>query len=276
MRKTRIALAAAAAATALTLSACGGGGTGGGDGDGDTIRIGIKFDQPGLGFKDGENYTGFDVDVAKFVAQELGYSENQIEWVSAPSANRETMLQNNQVDMIFATYSITDSRKEVVDFAGPYFVAGQDLLVANDSDITGPEDLNERNLCSVTGSTSAQKVKDTYAEGTNLQELPGYAECVTQMSGGTIDAVTTDDIILAGLAAQPAYQGQFKVVGAPFSEENYGVGLPKGSDRCEAINEAITKMIEDGAWETALQANTEGTGYEPNADTNPPTPAACS
>jgi glutamate transport system substrate-binding protein len=272
MRKSRIALAAVTAAAALTLTACGGGGAGEAD---DTIKIGIKFDQPGLGFKDGDTFKGFDVDVAKYVANELGFPEDKIEFVSAPSANRETMLQNNQVDMIFATYSITDKRKEVIDFAGPYFVAGQDLLISVDSDITSPEDLDGKNLCSVTGSTSALKVKETYASGVNLQELPGYAECTTQMSGGTIDAVTTDDIILAGLAAQPAYQGKFKVLGKPFSEENYGVGLPKGSDKCEAINEAITKMIESDEWEKALEANTEGTGYKPNADLNPPTPAAC-
>ncbi|MGO4295931.1 MULTISPECIES: glutamate ABC transporter substrate-binding protein [Glutamicibacter] len=270
MRKTRFgAVAAMAAVAALALTSCGGGG--GSEADGDKIRIGIKYDQPGLGFKDGDNYTGFDVDVAKYVAGELGYTEDQIEFISAPSANRETMLQNDQVDMIFATYSITDERNKVVDFAGPYFVAGQDLLVPNDSDIKGPEDLDGKNLCSVTGSTSAQKVKDNYAKNTNLQELPGYAECTTQMSGGTIDAVTTDDIILAGLAAQPAYQGKFKVVGAPFTEENYGVGLPDGTDKCADINAAITKMIESGEWQKALDKNTEGTGYKPNAETNPPT-----
>ena len=268
MRKTRFGtIAAMAAIGAMALTSCGGSGN---EADGDKIRIGIKFDQPGLGFKDGDNYTGFDVDVAKYVANELGYPEDKIEFVSAPSANRETMLQNNQVDMIFATYSITDERNKVIDFAGPYFVAGQDLLVASDSDIDGPEALNGKNLCSVTGSTSAQKVKDKYAEGTNLQELPGYAECVTQMSGGTIDAVTTDDIILAGLAAQPAYKGKFKVVGKPFSEENYGVGLPDGTDKCKAINEAITKMIDSGDWQKALDKNTEGTGYTPNSKTNPP------
>ncbi|NQD41538.1 glutamate ABC transporter substrate-binding protein [Glutamicibacter halophytocola] len=268
MRKTRFGtIAAMAAIGAMALTSCGGSGN---EADGDKIRIGIKFDQPGLGFKDGDNYTGFDVDVAKYVANELGYPEDKIEFVSAPSANRETMLQNNQVDMIFATYSITDERNKVIDFAGPYFVAGQDLLVASDSDIDGPEALNGKNLCSVTGSTSAQKVKDKYAEGTNLQELPGYAECVTQMSGGTIDAVTTDDIILAGLAAQPAYKGKFKVVGKPFSEEKYGVGLPDGTDKCKAINEAITKMIDSGDWQKALDKNTEGTGYTPNSKTNPP------
>ncbi len=281
MRKTRYA-AAMAAAAALTLTACGGGGGneggggggGGEDGGGETITIGIKFDQPGLGFDEGGSYSGFDVDVAKYVANELGFSEDQIEWKEAPSANRENLLANNDVDMIFATYSITDERKQTVSFAGPYFVAGQDLLVPKDSDIAGPEDLEGKNLCSVTGSTSAQKIKDQYP-GVNLVEQPGYAECVSVMGGGQIDAVTTDDIILAGLAAQEANAGQFKVVGNPFSEERYGVGLPKDSDRCEDINAAITKMIDDGAWEEAITKNTEGADYSFNEELNPPEPEPC-
>ena len=241
-----------------------------------TIRIGIKFDQPGLGFKDGDEYTGFDVDVAKYVANELGYGEDQIEFVQSPSAQRENLLETGQVDMIFATYSITDKRKEVVSFAGPYFVAGQDLLVAADDDsIQGPEDLEGKNLCSVTGSTSAQRIKDEYAAGTNLLEQPGYAECVTALTAGTVDAVTTDDIILAGLAAVPANEGKVKVVGNPFSEENYGVGLAKDSDKCEAINEAITKMIDDGTWQELLDKNVGASGYKANEELNPPTPAAC-
>ena len=286
--RARLVLALAAAAT-LTLAGCSSdaGGddtdagatseatetTGGAEG---TIKIGIKFDQPGLGFQDGSEYTGFDVDVAKHVAEKLGYGEDQIEWVQAPSKQRETLLQNGQVDMIFATYSITDERKEVVAFAGPYFVAGQDLLVAADDDsISGPEDLEGKNLCSVTGSTSAQRIKDEYATGTNLLEQPGYAECVTALTAGTVDAVTTDDIILAGLAAIPANEGKVKVVGNPFSEENYGVGIPQDSDKCEAINEAITEMIEDGTWQELLDANVGTSGYKANEDLNPPTPAAC-
>ncbi|MFC7879711.1 glutamate ABC transporter substrate-binding protein [Isoptericola sp. NPDC057391] len=285
MRTRHVGAATLAALTALTLAACGGssevGGGGGGEetggsGGGDTIKIGIKYDQPGLGYQDGSEFTGFDTDVARYVAEKLGYSEDQIEWVEAPSANRETMLQTGQVDMIFATYSITDERKEQVAFAGPYFIAGQDLLVAADNtDITGPETLEGKNLCSVTGSTSAQRIKDEYAEGVQLVERPGYAECVTALTAGQVDAVTTDDIILAGLAAQDANKGKVKVVGNPFSEENYGVGLPQDNDRCEDINAAITEMIEDGSWEEAVSANTEGTGYTPNADLNPPTPDAC-
>ncbi|TYC97517.1 glutamate ABC transporter substrate-binding protein [Arthrobacter echini] len=279
MRKTRYAAAAMAAAAALTLSACGGGDDASssgesGDAGGEVVRIGIKFDQPGLGYNEGGSYSGFDVDVAKYVANELGYSEDQIEFVESPSANRENMLANDQVDMIFATYSITDTRKETVAFAGPYFIAGQDLLVPTDSDITGPEDLEGKNLCSVTGSTSAQKIKDQYP-GVQLVEQPGYAECVTAMGGGQIDAVTTDDIILAGLAAQEANAGKFKVVGNTFSEEKYGVGLPQDSDQCEDINAAITKMIDEGDWEEALTANTEGADYSYNEDLNPPEPDDC-
>ena len=281
MRKHTMGLLAMAAASTLALSACGTSEVGGEpdegatDGGGEGITIGIKYDQPGLGLQDGADYTGFDVDVARYVAAELGYSEDQITFRETPSANRESMLQNGDVDMIFATYSITDERAEVIDFAGPYYIAGQDLLVATDNtDITGPEDLEGKNLCSVTGSTSAEKIKTDYAEGVQLLERPGYAECVTALSAGQVDAVTTDDIILAGLAAANG-EGNLKVVGNPFSEERYGVGLQKDSDQCEDINAAITKMIEDGAWEEAVTANTEGTGYTPNADLNPPTPDAC-
>ncbi|MET4058484.1 glutamate transport system substrate-binding protein [Arthrobacter sp. UYP6] len=280
MRKTRYAAVAFAAAAALTLSACGGDSGdeagSGATGDGEKITVGIKFDQPGLGFKDGNDYTGFDVDVAKYVANELGYSEDQIEWKETPSAQRENVLENGEVDMIFATYSITDARKERVAFAGPYFVAGQDLLVnADNTDITGPEDLNGKNLCSVTGSTSAQKVKDTLASDVNLLEQGGYANCVTAMQGGQIDAVTTDDIILAGLASTDANAGKFKVVGNPFSEEKYGVGISKDSTQCEAINTAIRKMVEDGSWAEAIKTNTEGADYQFDESVNPPEPEAC-
>ena len=284
MRKIRYGMAAMAAGAALVLSACGGGsGSEGGGGEasggsgGEKVRIGIKYDQPGLGFSSNGQFSGFDVDVAKYVAKELGYSADQIEFVESPSANRENMLANNQVDMIFATYSITDERKKAVDFAGPYFVAGQDLLVrADDTEITGPDSLNGKNLCSVTGSTSAQRIKDEHASNVNLVERPSYAECVTAMQGGQIDAVTTDDIILAGLAAQPNNAGKYKVVGNPFSEENYGVGLPKGTDKCADINAAINKMVEDGSWDEALKKNTEGVDYSYNKELNPPKPGeAC-
>lgn len=280
MRKKYISVVALAASAALALSACspsstdngGGGETTGGESQagGESVRIGIKFDQPGLGFREGSgDPTGFDVDVAKYVAGELGYAEQDIEWIQTPSANRENALEGGEVDMIFATYSITDERAQRVGFAGPYFVAGQDLLVReDDTEITGPDDLDGKNLCSVTGSTSAQRIKDEYAQGVNLVEQGGYAECVTYLESGQVDAVTTDDIILAGLAATPENSGKFKVVGNAFTVERYGVGLPKDSDQCQAINDAITKMKDDGAWEEALTTNTEGTGYTADEELN--------
>lgn len=265
-RIARRALAVlAAVACTMSLAACGADESG-------KIRIGIKFDQPGLGFKKSGTYVGFDVDVAKYVAKKLGYSEDEIVWKEAPSKQREAMLQNGDVDMILATYSITDERKNAVSFAGPYFVAGQDLLVRKDDhSINGPEDLNGKRLCSVTGSTSAATVKEKFASEVQLMEQPGYAECATALFSGIVDAVTTDDIILAGLAS--ASRGKLRVVGKPFTQEYYGVGIKKGDTAlAKKINAAIAEMIKDGSWERAIADNTEGTSYTPNAEYNPPKP----
>lgn len=236
------------------------------------IKIGIKFDQPGVGFKKSGTYVGFDVDVARYIAQELGYSEDQIEWKEAPSKQREAMLQNGDVDMILASYSITDARKRAVSFAGPYLVAGQDLMVrAEDHSISGPEDLDGKRLCSVTGSTSAVVVKEKFANEVQLMQQPGYAECATALFSGIVDAVTTDDIILAGLAA--ASRGRLRVIGKPFTTEYYGVGIKKGDTAFAArINNAIRAMINDGSWKRAIEDNTQGTDYMPNPKYNPPSP----
>ncbi|GHT82289.1 hypothetical protein FACS1894125_4630 [Actinomycetota bacterium] len=236
-----------------------------------TLNIGIKYDQPGLGYKSDDQFTGFDVDVARYVAHKLGFTDSQINWKEANSKQRETLLQNGDVDMIFATYSITDKRKQAVSFAGPYFVAGQDLLVRkDDNDITGPDTLDGKNLCSVTGSTSAQTIKDKFSKGVNLMEQPGYAECVTALRSGSVDAVSTDDIILAGLAAQ-LKATDLKVVGNPFTQEAYGVGIKKGDAAlAQAINDAIQAMFDDGSWDKAIEENTTGTGYHYNDKLNPP------
>ena len=239
-----------------------------------TLKVGIKFDQPGLGFKKSGTYEGFDVDVARYIANQLGYTDAEIEFKEAPSKQREAMLQNGDVDMILASYSITDERKKAVDFAGPYFVAGQDLLIrSNEKGITGPQDLNGKRLCSVTGSTSAKVVKEKFAKEVQLMEQPGYAECATALLSGIVDAVTTDDIILAGLAA--ASRGKLKVVGKPFTQEYYGVGIKKDADSKEfatKINDAIEEMIKTGEWERAIETNTKGTGNRPDPKYNPPTP----
>ena len=242
---------------------------------GGPVTIGIKFDQPGLGQQVGNDYQGFDVSVARYVAKDLGYT--QVNFKEAPSAQRETLIQSGQVKMIFATYSITDDRKQKVSFAGPYFVAGQDLLVeSDDTSITGPDSLNGKKLCSVTGSTSAKNVQTKFANDVQLQQYDTYSKCVEALNSGRIDAVTTDDVILAGFAAQPQYQGKLKVVGKPFSTENYGVGIMKGDTAlCTKINDSITKMISDGSWQKALD-DTVGSDFKPDSSKNPPKPDACS
>ena len=245
-------------AVALQLAACGGGGggCGGAGGGGGEIVVGTKFDQPGLGLKNPDGtMSGFDVDVAKYVAKELGYNEDQIEWKESPSSQRETLIGNDQVKYIVATYSITDKRKEKVDFAGPYLITGQSLLVAAaNTDITGPESLQDnKKLCSVTGSTPAQNVKDKYP-GVQLQQYDTYSACVEALKNGAIDAVTTDEVILAGYAAQSP--GTFKIVGEPFSEERLGIGLKKGDSELRTkINDALEKMESEGAWKAAFDKN---------------------
>ncbi len=276
---TRRMMVAAAAVLALGLSACGSDDADSGADSGDSgatgLKVGIKFDQPGLGLKQGSDFTGMDVDVATFIAKELGVEAGDIEFIQAPSAQRETLIETGQVDMVVATYSITDARKEKISFAGPYFVAGQDLLVrADDTSITGPDTLDGKKLCSVTGSTSAQKVKDT-VPGVNLQEFATYSECVAALASGAIDALTTDNTILAGYASQAQYKGKLKVVGKTFSEERYGIGLKKGDTaQCQKITDAIKKMIADGEWQKIVDANLGPAGYKPGAG-NPPTPDAC-
>ncbi|WP_328519489.1 glutamate ABC transporter substrate-binding protein [Kribbella sp. NBC_00359] len=274
MRQRIIAALGIAGLAATGLVACGddsGSDSVAGSSGGEKVTIGIKFDQPGIGLKEGANYTGMDVDVAKYVAKELGYNED-ITFKESPSAQRETLLANGQVKMIFASYSITDKRKEKVSFAGPYLTAGQDLLVkADNTDITGPETLNGKKLCSVTGSTSAQKVKDKFAKTVQLQEYDTYSKCVEALGAGAIDAVTTDNTILAGYASQAANQGKFKVVGKTFSTERYGVGLKKGdTETCTKVNDALKKMVDSGEWQKAFDKNLGSSGLKLDPATNPP------
>lgn len=272
MRQRLIAALGIVGLAATGLTACGddsGSGSGSG-GSGEKVTIGIKYDQPGIGLKEGANYTGMDVDVAKYVAKELGYGD--ITFKEAPSAQRETLLANGQVKMIFASYSITDARKEKVSFAGPYLTAGQDLLVkADNTDITGPDSLNGKKLCSVTGSTSAQKVKDKFADTVQLQNYDTYSKCVEALGTGSIDALTTDNTILAGYASQEANKGKFKVVGKTFSTERYGVGLKKGdTDTCNKVNDALKKMVDSGEWQKAFDKNLGASGLKLDPATNPP------
>ncbi|MFD8393156.1 glutamate ABC transporter substrate-binding protein [Streptomyces sp. NPDC059680] len=265
--KLRKVTAASAAVLALALSAtaCGGGkkDDNGSSGGGKKIAIGIKFDQPGLGQQTPQGYAGFDVDVATYVAKKLGYSANQIEWKQSKSADRETMLQRGDVDFIAATYSITPEREQKVDFAGPYLLAHQDVLLrADDTKIKSPADLNGKKLCSVAGSTSAQNLHDRLAPKADLVTYPTYSACLGGLQSGAIEALTTDDSILAGYAAQAQFKGKFKLGGFKMTNENYGIGVKKGSPLKDKINKALEEMVSDGSWEAAVKKNFGPAGYK--------------
>ena len=225
------------------------------------VKVGVKEDQPGLGYLDpttGER-TGFDVDVARWIAASLGYDEDKIEFTAIPSANREQAIVNGDIDYYVGTYSITDKRKEQISFAGPYFITGQGLLVAADNDkITGKDSLTAEDIvCSATGSTSIQRIKDETPAQT--KEYDTYSTCVEDLKNGQVDAVTTDEAILIGYAAQAP--DELKVVGDVFSEERYGVGIAKGDT---ALQEFINTMFTNGGdiWQAIFDKNLGASGVK--------------
>src|SRR6185503_20134571 len=135
--------------------------------------------------------------------------------------------ERGEIDYMVGTYTINDNRKQRVSFAGPYYVAGQSLLVRSDETaITGKDTLKGKKVCSVTGSTPIQRVRDQgLTEPENIVEFQTYTQCVDQLLAKQVDAVTTDDAILAGYASQQP--DKLKLVGQPFSQEPYGIGLAK-------------------------------------------------
>ena len=230
---------------------------------GGKLTIGIPTDEPGLGMKDGDTYSGFDVETATYVAKALGVPAENITFVEAEGDTRQQLLTSGGADLIVSTFSITDERKQAVDFAGPYFDAAQDLLVRrNEEDINGPGTLKGRTLCTVAGTTSADNILAQYKGRVTLLEKPRYSECVAALASSDVDAVTTDDVILAGFAAQPEYKGKLRLVGRGFSKETYGIGVKKGdTDLVTKVNAALKEYVADGSWKAALQKTVGPSGY---------------
>ncbi|MEU5878478.1 glutamate ABC transporter substrate-binding protein [Spirillospora sp. NPDC047279] len=217
------------------------------------LIIGVKYDQPSLGLKSGSGVEGFDVDVANYIGKKLGAT---VELKEAKSANRETFLANGTVDLVIATYSITDARKPKVTFAGPYVITHQDIMVRkDDTSIKDLASLKGKKLCAVAGSNSWKNI----TEGPNKQNTKvaaetvpaqGYDDCITKLKGDSLDAVSTDATILAGFVARDGGT-TMKVVNSPFTDEKYGIGLKKGDTKgCEAVNKAVTDMYKDGTAKT--------------------------
>jgi glutamate transport system substrate-binding protein len=237
------------------------------------IVVGVKYDQPGLGFKDAASDvpSGFDVEVAKILVSKLGIDpeSDKVEWVETVSDNREPFLRSGKVDLVLASYSITDERRQLVGQTGPYMVTGQQVLVKSDSDVTGIADLKGKEVCSVTGSTSIDKINEEGAKGVGFDS---YSECVQKVLDGTVEGMSTDGTILAGFAAQN--EGELKVVGEPFSEERIGVGYSKDSpEMCAWINETLQGAFDDGSWADAFERTLGPSGVD---TPEPPALDSCS
>jgi glutamate transport system substrate-binding protein len=220
-----------------------------------TVTVGTKFDQPLFGLKNLEGKPeGFDVEIAKLIAGGLGIAADKVNFIESVSANREPFIQQAKVDFVVATYTINDERKQVVDFAGPYYVAGQDIMVAkgNPEGIAGPEDLAGKKVCSVTGSTPAENIRTNYPDA-QLTEFDVYSKCAEALKNEQVQAVTTDNVILLGLISQD--EEAFELVGKPFTEEPYGIGLKKGDTEFRNfINDTLEKAFQDGRWLAAWDA----------------------
>lgn len=264
-------MVAASAALALTLSACGGGTSTTNPpvaekpsfaadttmaklSSAGKITIGTKFDQPLFGQKglDGKPI-GFDVEIAKLIAAKLGIAADKIEWVETVSANRESFIQQGRVDIIVATYTINDKRKQVVDFAGPYYEAGQALMVNKDNtSITKPEDVKGKNVCSVTGSTPAATIVEKY--GAVLVPAATYSACLEPLRNKQVEAITTDNVILAGFVDKEP--DAFKLASdKTFTKEPYGIGLKKDDTVFRNwINDQLEGFAKDGSYKKAWEA----------------------
>ncbi|WNI21395.1 glutamate ABC transporter substrate-binding protein [Streptomyces sp. ITFR-16] len=219
------------------------------------LRVGAKEDQPYLGEKDPATgvYSGFDIEIARMMSASLGFDPKTIRFKTIASANRETALQNGQIDYYVGTYTINDMRKKIVGFAGPYYMAGQGLLVRTDeNDIHGPQDLAGKTVCSAAGSTPYQRIAADYPKA-DLVAYDTYSICVDNLLTYQVDVVTTDDAILLGFAAKAP--DEMKVVGKPFSEEPYGIGVPRSDNTLRfALDDALEANEKNGNWKKAFEA----------------------
>ena len=241
--------------------------------DAGEITIGVKTDQPGIGFQGAgdEVPTGFDIELGKYIAGQLGIPEDSITWEETISDNREPFLQQDRVDLVLASYSITPERQAIVGQMGPYYITGQQLLVREEDaeDITGVDDVKGVEVCSVTGSTSLEQIE---AEGGVGRGFDTYSECVEQVRSGAIDAMTTDGAILLGYEAETP--DELQVVGDEFSEERYGVGYfpADDTDFCNFLRDSVQQAIDDGYWADAFEATLGESGID---TPEPPTMDEC-
>jgi glutamate transport system substrate-binding protein len=224
--------------------------------DKDTLVIGVEGDVPGLGIKTPAGptpYAGFEVDVATYVAGRLGVSGASVRFTAIHTDDWERALRTGAVDLMFASYPITPRLADRVTVAGPYYVAHQSILVgAHDESIKNVRDLDGKRLCQVAGDRAAGHITQDLGIAAVAVPAGSYAECVELLARGGLDAVSADDLILAG-AVTATSDVDVKIVNAPFTDERYGVELKKGDVKgCAAVNRALTEMYQSGAANTMV------------------------
>lgn len=232
------------------------------------LIVGTKFDQPLFGLQNPTTgkVEGFDTEMARLLSIRIFGTPDKVKFVETVSKNREPFLQQGKVDVVVATYTINDARKKLVDFAGPYYTAGQDIMVkSGDTTIQGVTDLNGKKVCTVEGSTSETNLR-AKAPSAQVVLVDTYSACAEQLLDGRVDAVTTDNVVLLGLVSQ--HKDALRLVGSTFTTEPYGIGLMKGDEGFRAfLNDTLEQSYRDGDWAMAFQS-TVGTV----APTTPTTP----
>jgi polar amino acid transport system substrate-binding protein len=191
--------------------------------------------------------TGFDVDIAGEVARDIFGSPSQVEYRILSSADRIIALQNNQVDIVVKTMSITCDRKKLVNFSTVYLVANQRILAPRDSAISQASDLSGKRVCAVKGTTSLQRIQEI-SPPPIIVEVVTWADCLVALQQRQVDAVSTDDSILAGLVAQDPY---LHIVGPSMNEEPYGIGINlANTGLVRFVNGTLERVRRDGTWNT--------------------------
>lgn len=230
------------------------------------IIIGVKEDQPGLGYFDpaSKTYTGFDVEIAELVAARLGFSRSQIQFVPVQTAVRESALENRSVDLVVASYSYTLPRAQQVSFAGPYFQTGEGLLVRSDeSSVNGMSSLTSSNqVCSTAGSTSFKQI--TEMSSAKAVSHASFSECVDALRQHQLDGVFTDLAVLAGYAAQDPQHLRLIEVPNGGPPQLYGIGLPLGDTVLQKkIDSILVTAEKDGTWQAIFNATLAPSGIKP-------------
>ena len=212
---------------------------------------------------------GFDAGLFQLLARYILGDESAYEITQVDSSTRESVLQTGQVDAVFATYSITDARKEVISFAGPYYTSRQAVLVkAGNEDITGVDDLGGKIVATQAGSTGPDILAEYAPEDVDIEEFETDQEARTALELGRVDAYVTDyTLLLNAIVKNP---DAYEIAGDQFGpEDNYGIGLPLGSDGVYFVNDFLEDLIEDGTWAKLWQISL---GDRTGIDTPPPAP----